>query len=116
MAAEPTAADPHHYAAAPNSTLHDHVFESLVELDARLKAQPSLALSWTRRDDRTWVFRLRPGVRFHNGQAFSAADVVFSYCRILNNESELAVSYSSTVRRLARVEAEAPDTVVIVTK
>jgi peptide/nickel transport system substrate-binding protein len=116
MAAEPTSADPHHYAAAPNSTLHDHVFESLVELDARLKAGPSLALSWTRRDDRTWVFRLRPGVRFHNGQAFTAADVVFSYCRILNNESELAVSYSSTVRRLARVEAEAPDTVVIATK
>jgi peptide/nickel transport system substrate-binding protein len=116
MAAEPTAADPHHYAAAPNSTLHDHVFESLVELDARLKAQPSLATSWSRRDDRTWVFRLHPGVRFHNGQEFTAADVVFSYCRILNNESELAVSYSSTVRRLARVEAEGPDAVVIVTK
>ncbi|MGG5823728.1 ABC transporter substrate-binding protein [Falsiroseomonas sp. HW251] len=116
MAAEPTAADPHHYAAAPNSTLHDHVFESLVELDARLKAQPSLAVSWSRRDDRTWVFRLRPGVRFHNGQAFTAADVVFSYCRILNNENELAVSYSATVRRLARVEAESPDVVVIATK
>ena len=116
MAAEPTAADPHHYAAAPNSTLHDHVFESLVELDSRLKAKPSLALSWTRRDDRTWVFRLRPGVRFHNGQEFTSADVVFSFCRMLNNDSELAVSYSATVRRLARVEAEGPDTVVIGTK
>lgn len=81
MAAEPTAADPHHYAAAPNSTLHDHVFESLVRLDARLKATPSLALSWSRRDDRSWVFELRQGVRFHNGQDFTSADVVFSYCR-----------------------------------
>jgi peptide/nickel transport system substrate-binding protein len=116
MAAEPTAADPHHYAAAPNSTLHDHVFESLVRLDARLKPQPSLAESWTRRDDRTWVFRLRPGVRFHNGQVLSSADIVFSYCRILNNDSELAVSYSSTVRRLAKVEPEGPDTVVITTR
>ena len=34
MAAEPTAADPQQYAAAPNSTLHDHVFESLVDLGA----------------------------------------------------------------------------------
>ena len=116
MAAEPTSADPHHYAAGPNSTLHDHVFEALVELDARLKAAPSLAVSWSRRDDRSWVFRLRPGVRFHNGQDFNSADVVFSYCRILNNESELAVSYSSIVRRFERVEAEGPDTVVIVTK
>ncbi|MGG5811755.1 ABC transporter substrate-binding protein [Falsiroseomonas sp. CW058] len=116
MAAEPTSADPHHYSAAPNSTLHDHVFESLVELDARLKAQPSLATGWSRRDDRTWVFDLRDGVRFHDGQPFTSADVVFSFCRILNNESELAVSYSSTVRRLARVEAEGPRRVVIVTR
>jgi peptide/nickel transport system substrate-binding protein len=116
MAAEPTSADPQHYAAAPNSTLHDHIFESLVKLDARLKAQPTLARSWSRRDDRTWVFRLRDGVRFHNGQPFTAADVVFSYCRILNNESELAVSFSSTVRRLTRVEAEDALTLVIGTR
>lgn len=75
MAAEPTSADPQHYAAAPNSTLHDHVFESLVDLDARLKAGPSLATGWSRRDDRTWVFDLRQGVRFHNGQPFTARDV-----------------------------------------
>jgi peptide/nickel transport system substrate-binding protein len=116
MAAEPTAADPHHYAAAPNSTLHDHVFESLVELDGRMRAQPSLALSWERRDDRTWVFRLRDGVKFHNGADFSSADVVFSFCRILNNENELAVSYSATVRRIARVEPEGPNAVVIATR
>jgi peptide/nickel transport system substrate-binding protein len=116
MAAEPTSADPQQYAAAPNSTLHNHVFESLVELDARLKAGPSLAVSWSRRDDNTWVFQLREGVTFHNGHPFTAADVVFSFCRILNNESELAVSYSSYVRRLTRVEAEGPHTVVIGTR
>ncbi len=116
MAAEPTAADPQQYAAAPNSTLHDHIFESLVDLDARLKAQPSLALSWSRRDDLTWEFTLRPGVRFHNGQPFTADDVVFSYCRILNNDGEVALSFSSTVRRLTGVVAEAPDRVVITTR
>ena len=116
MAAEPTAADPQQYAAAPNSTLHDHIFETLVDLDARLKTQPSLALSWSRRDDLTWEFTLRPGVRFHNGQAFTARDVVFSFCRILNNEGEVALSFSSTVRRLTGVVAEAPDRVVITTR
>jgi peptide/nickel transport system substrate-binding protein len=116
MAAEPTSADPQHYAAAPNSTLHDHVFESLVELNARLKAGPSLATGWSRRDDRSWVFELREGVRFHNGAAFTAADVQFSFCRIVNNESELASSYSSTIRRIARVETETPHRVVITTR
>ncbi|MBU8541298.1 ABC transporter substrate-binding protein [Falsiroseomonas tokyonensis] len=116
MAAEPTSADPQQYAAAPNSTLHNHIFESLVALDARLKAGPGLATGWTRRDDTTWVFDLRQGVKFHNGQDFTSADVVFSMCRILNNESELAVSYSSTVRRFTRVEAEGPHRVVIGTR
>ncbi|WP_439548233.1 ABC transporter substrate-binding protein [Falsiroseomonas sp.] len=116
MAAEPTSADPQHYAAAPNSTLHDHIFESLVELDSRLKAGPSLATGWTRRDDRSWVFDLRTGVRFHNGAAFTAADVHFSFCRIVNNESELASSFSSTIRRLARVETETPHRIVITTR
>lgn len=116
MAAEPTSADPHHYAAAPNSTLHNHVFESLVALDQRLKPGAGLAVSWSRRDDNSWVFRLREGVKFHNGQDFTSADVVFSFCRILNNESELAVSYSSLVRRIARVEAEGPHAVVIATR
>lgn len=115
MAAEPTSADPHHFAAAPNSTLHDHIFESLVELDARLKAQPSLALTWTRRDDLTWVFELRPGVRFHNGAAFTAQEVHFSICRIVLNENELASSFSATVRRLRKVETETPHRVVITT-
>ncbi|MDP3416340.1 ABC transporter substrate-binding protein [Falsiroseomonas sp.] len=116
MAAEPTSADPQQYAAAPNSTLHNHVFESLVALDARLKAGPSLATAWSRRDDTTWVFDLREGVKFHNGQDFTAADVVFSFCRILNNEGELASSFSSIVRRLDRVEAEGPHRIVIGTR
>jgi peptide/nickel transport system substrate-binding protein len=105
MAAEPTSADPHHYAAAPNSTLQNHLYDSLAEVDEKLKPGPGLAESWTRRDDRTWVFRLRESVRFTNGDAFGAPDVVFSYCRTLNNESELVSSFSRLVRRLKRVEA-----------
>ena len=115
MAAEPTSADPQHFAAAPNSTLHDHIFESLVELDARLKAGPSLATGWSRRDDLTWVFELRQGVRFHNGQPFTARDVHFSFCRIVLNENEMASSFSSTVRRIRAVATETPHRIVIST-
>lgn len=115
MAAEPTSADPQHFAAAPNSTLHDHIFESLVELDARLKAGPSIATGWSRRDDLTWVFELRQGVRFHNGQPFTARDVHFSFCRIVLNENEMASSFSSTVRRIRAVATETPHRIVIST-
>ncbi|WP_159997944.1 ABC transporter substrate-binding protein [Roseomonas sp. 18066] len=116
LSAETTSADPHNYALTPNNTLRQHVFEALTDIDADFEVQPALAVSWQREDDMSWVFKLRPGVRFHNGQAFTARDVVFSYCRILNNEAEVVQSYSRLVRRLARVEAVDDQTVRIVTR
>lgn len=113
MAAETTAADPHNYAAAPNSTFRDHVFEGLTALDARLRPKPALATAWSRRDDLTWVFELRQGVTFHNGQAFTAEDVVFSYCRVLNNEAEVVGSFSREIRRIAAMAVETPHRLVI---
>jgi peptide/nickel transport system substrate-binding protein len=116
MAAETTAADPHNYALAPNSTLRDHIYEGLTGIDARLRPRPALATGWSRRDDLTWVFELRQGVTFHNGQPFTAEDVVYSYCRVLNNESETVGSFSRTIRRLAAVEAEGAHRLVIRTR
>lgn len=116
MAAETTAADPHNYALAPNSTLRDHVFDGLIGLDAGLRPRPALAVSWSRRDDLTWVFELRQGVTFHDGQPFTAEDVVYSYCRVLNNESEVVGSFSRTIRRLDAVAAEGPHRLVIRTR
>lgn len=113
MAAETTAADPHNYAAAPNSTYRDHVFDGLTTLDARLRPSPALATAWSRRDDRSWVFELREGVTFHNGQPFTADDVVFSYCRVLNNEAEVVGSFSREIRRIAAMTVETPHRLVI---
>jgi peptide/nickel transport system substrate-binding protein len=104
LSAESTSADPLNYALTPNNTLRQHVFEPLVDLDADLSVQPSLAESWTRDGERAWTFALRPGVRFHNGQPFTAADVLFTYCRALNNKDEVVQSYSRVVRRLEKVE------------
>lgn len=113
LSAEPTSADPHHYGFTPNNTLRGNVYDGLVNLDAKLKAQPALAVSWSRSDDLTWRFELRRDVRFHNGDAFTAEDVVFSYCRALNNETEIASSFSSDVRRLASVTPEGQHALVI---
>jgi peptide/nickel transport system substrate-binding protein len=49
--------------------------ETLVALDANGDAQPALATEWARVDDRTWRFRVRQGVRFHDGSELAAAHV-----------------------------------------
>src|SRR4030081_2485292 len=50
------------------------IFDTLTSLDDKSEAQPKLALSWTHSDDfKTWTFKLRPGVKFHDGTPFNAA-------------------------------------------
>lgn len=61
------------------------IFETLFALDAGNIPQPALATSAAvSSDGLTWTFQLRPGVKFHNGQDFTSADVVASYARFLN--------------------------------
>ena len=58
-----------------------HVYERLVGFDASVKLQPGLATSWKRPDPTTWVFTLRPNVRFHNGEPFDAAAAAWNLRR-----------------------------------
>ncbi len=62
-------------------SLLSNAYEGLVALDAQLAVTPALAVSWTNPDALTWDFRLRPGVRFHDGSLLDADDVVFSFRR-----------------------------------
>ena len=55
-----------------------HVYDSLVHFGPDGKINPRLAVSWELLDDKTWRFHLREGVKFHNGYAFTAADVKFT--------------------------------------
>jgi peptide/nickel transport system substrate-binding protein len=53
-------------------------YESLVRWDRDLKVLPALAESWETPDDRTYIFHLRQGVKFHSGKEFDTGDVVYS--------------------------------------
>lgn len=62
----------------------DLLYNKLVTYDADLRIVGDLAESWDNPDSRTYVFHLRKGVRFHDGQEMTSEDVVFTLERILD--------------------------------
>lgn len=61
------------------------VFSGLARMDADMTVKPDLAESWQASDDlKTWVFKLRPNVKFHHGRVMDAEDVVATMKRILD--------------------------------
>ena len=80
--------DPHSLISIPAMAQQWQVYERLVDLDASLHTVPQLATAWRLLDPLTWEFRLREGVRFHDGTPLTAEDVVFSLERIRTEPSD----------------------------
>src|ERR1043166_6733897 len=78
LGSDVTSIDPHYHNLSPNNNIAQHIFDSLVTKDARARLIPGLAESWRSVDDLTWEFKLRKGVKFHDGSDFTAADVAFT--------------------------------------
>ena len=81
LASEPTSMDPHFHNLGPNNSLLSHLFDALVLQDENQSLVPGLAVSWRAINDTTWEFKLRQGVKFHDGSPFTADDVVFTFQR-----------------------------------
>ncbi|WP_051660791.1 ABC transporter substrate-binding protein [Bosea sp. 117] len=61
------------------------IFSGLVEVDGKGGVKPDLAESWTKSEDlKTWTFKLRPGVKFHNGRELEAEDVKATIARVMD--------------------------------
>jgi peptide/nickel transport system substrate-binding protein len=103
-----TSMDPHFHDLSPNHALTQHVFDSLVMSDNDARPSPGLALSWRALDPLTWEFKLRPGVRWHDGSPFTADDIVFTFGRAPNvpNSPTGLGQYIRPVTRLEIVDAE----------
>jgi peptide/nickel transport system substrate-binding protein len=71
------------------SAVANNVYDGLLERDVNLKLKPALAESWEVLDDNTRIrFNLRKGVSFHNGEAFDATAVKFTFDRLLGDEGK----------------------------
>ncbi|HET8678721.1 MAG TPA: ABC transporter substrate-binding protein, partial [bacterium] len=78
------------FALATGMAVGRNIFDRLVEHDERLNIVPGLATQWSASaDGRTWTFRLRQGVRFHDGTPFNADAVVFNVTRAIDPQLRL---------------------------
>jgi peptide/nickel transport system substrate-binding protein len=74
--------DPHLSGSKVDRQVYHNVYEPLVTLDAKLGIKPGLAESWSQPDAKTLVFKLRRGVKFHDGTEFNAEAAKFNFERM----------------------------------
>lgn len=86
-----------------------NIYDTLIMRDSSAETPtflPGLAESWKQIDDLTWEFKLREGVKFHDGTTMNADDVVYSMNRVINQEdASYATSHSYLLGNFDRFEA-----------
>ena len=102
--------DPHFLFLTTNVAYNQHIYGLLVAKDGDARPIPGLATSWNAIDDTTWEFKLRKGVKFHDGSEFTAEDVVFSIERIPNVPNN-PNPYTGTIRTIVKMEVVDPHTI-----
>ncbi len=108
MSSPPNSMDPHFYNLFSNINVSEHVFESLVKMDADSRLIPSLAASWKLIDELTWEFKLQPNAKFHDGSDVTAEDVAWSIDRtstIVNSPGKFDV-YTKSIADKVIVDAK----------
>jgi peptide/nickel transport system substrate-binding protein len=105
FSADPGGFDP---AMGPSGMSHvviEQVYGTLINLDANAQPYPGLAESWTQSEDGLkWTFKLRSNLTFHNGEALTAEDVVFTFNRLLPEDS--GYSYRSQIETIDSIVAD----------
>jgi peptide/nickel transport system substrate-binding protein len=112
MDADTTTMDPHRSTAAVDRQVYNNVYAKLVDLDAKFGIVPQLATSWEVKDGgKTYVFKLRRGVKFHDGSDFNAEIVKWNFERM--RDPALASPRRSEITPVKDVKVVDPYTVEI---
>jgi peptide/nickel transport system substrate-binding protein len=111
---DPTTLDPMNHQETPAANLASNIFDTLLERDQDLKIVPLLAESYKNVAPTVWEFKLRRGIKFHNGEPVDAEAVKFSLERLV--DPKLKLRGASPFAPLDRVEVVDPLTARIHTK
>jgi peptide/nickel transport system substrate-binding protein len=110
LAADVTSLDPHHINIGSNNSVLWHLYDALTHVNADARLIPGLALSWHAVDATTWEFKLRPGVKFHDGSSFTAEDVIASINRARAMEKS-GGQFAGFTRAITGMQAVGPLTI-----
>ena len=77
--------DPANHRNRETQTIIRNLHDGLLTRDAEMRIRPEIAESWRQIDARTYEFRIRPGIRFHSGDALTADDVKFTFDRLVKD-------------------------------
>jgi len=100
---DPQTLDPYSQNESFTNSVNAQVYEYLIDRDKQLNFVPGLATSWEQVSPLKWRFKLRQGVKFHDGASFTADDVVFSVVRAQQPTSQIAV-YANAVGTPKKVD------------
>jgi len=116
LGAEPTTVDPHKLNTLFDRDVSDAMFDTLIDDDTLDGIKGALAESWDSPDARVWTFKLRSGVKFHDGSPVTADVVKFSYDRLQDPNTGITGQIRPTASQVERVEAVDSSTVRITLK
>ncbi|HLJ58207.1 MAG TPA: ABC transporter substrate-binding protein [bacterium] len=111
LSAEPPNLDPHNSAGAAAQTVKMQIYRGLFKLDSRGRIQKDLVASYDQPTPTTYVFHLRPNLKFSDGSPLTAADVVFSFERIA--DPKVGAYLQKRLAGVESVEALDPQTVKV---
>src|SRR5213593_3761707 len=106
--------DPHFSTSSNDIRVSFNLFDNLVSRRPDGKLHPGLATEWKLHGQTQWTFKIRPGVKWHNGDPFTAADASFSLSRTW--DPKVGTRVSTVFTTIDRIEAPVPATLVIHTK
>jgi peptide/nickel transport system substrate-binding protein len=106
--------DPHMSTSSNDIRISFNIFDNLTSRRPDGKLTPGLASEWKLQGQQAWAFKLRSGVKWHNGDPFTSADAKFSIERTYDPAAKTRVS--TVLTTIERIEAPDPTTLIIHTK
>ncbi len=97
--------DPHFSGSKIDRQVYHNIYEPLVTLDVKLGIKPGLAESWQQPDPKTVVFKLRRGVKFHDGTDFNAEAARFNFNRMKTEPKSVRKGEVASIDSVDAVDA-----------